>query len=670
MTTDTGTVAYKREPVPAIGGEEVQKTYVSDELQRIEDTLNNHGRVATHIATTVDGNKGVFDQYVVTQAGINSSFVQSLSSLSATSAADDSTNSAAITEERSARIAEDTAQALLITTLTGSIAANVASIVAVQGAYADADSAQTRVINTQRALFGAAVSDNWELGHEYIGSLDTSVSPSVATGDDVVVGGYIYRCRVTHVAQDTTDAVAGTTRNKPPNSAIWELVLNVDGKIAAGVTTASGAHASAGYALATDLSLLTGRVAANEGLVGGIGTNAGDIVTANRTIALHNSVHSRTKDLVSARFGVTVADNYDSTYTYPVGDFVIHNNLVYECIQIALTKLPSLYPLYWQFVDTIAAEVAAAVTTERDARTTAQEALARRTDIVSARLGIPDTPGSNWDSTKLYAIGDEVVHSSGKVYKAAAVPPVGTVPTNTSYWVEQSLLYATVATTSQALANLDGTVSAKYGVTLDANGYVSGFESTNDGTTAIFQIAADKFSIRTPSTDSIPFEVDGNVVRMQNVEIGNNVIGLNSITHPHHATVTTAYASTLNSFTEVGSLAFTPTAAGEVLFVVNFNNAAVTASNQVTASARVDYSIQLRLTVGSGSEFSMQGMNLLRVGGILTGHFGNSFLRTLSSSVINQLHTFKVYAKPTGFVSGAAKLGIYNLSMSATELYR
>jgi hypothetical protein len=227
-----------------------------------------------------------------------------------------------------------------------------------------------------------------------------------------------------------------------------------------------------------------------------------------------------------------------------------------------------------------------------------------------------------------------------------------------------------VAIAASAAATAQSAVNAKFGVTLDANGYVSGFESTNDGTTAIFQIAADKFSIRTPNTDSIPFQVDGNVVRMQNVAIGNNVIGLNSITHPHHATVTTAYASTLNSFTEVGSLAFTPTAAGEVLFVVNFNNAAVNASSQVTASARVDYSIQLRLTVGSGSESLMQGMNNLRIGGILTGHFGNSVLRPMSSSAINQLHTFKVYAKPTGFVSGAAKLGIYNLSMSATELYR
>ena len=374
-------------------------------------------------------------------------------------------------------------------------------------------------------------------------------------------------------------------------------------------------------------------------------------------------------DVVSARIGVppTGGTNWDNTAQYAVGDEVVHNSgKVYRVIATPPVGTAPTNASYWSEQSLLSA----AVTTESDARAAADEALAARTDVVSARLGVPPTGGTNFDSSRQYAIGDEVVHSSGKVYKAAAVPPVGTVPTNTSYWFEQSLLYATVATTSQALTTLDGTVSAKYGVTLDANGYVSGFESTNDGTTAIFQIAADKFSIRTPNTDSIPFQVDGNVVRMQNVEIGNNVIGLNAITHPHHVTVTTAYASTLNSFTEVGSLAFTPTARGEVIFSVNFNNAAVNASNQVTASARVDYSIDLRLTVGSAAEFSMQGMNNLRIGGILTGHFGNSFLRTLGTSAINQLHTFKVYAKPTGFVSGATKLGLYNLSMTATELYR
>lgn len=661
MTADLSTVKYKREAVPVIADEQKLKTYFSDELQRVENTLNNHELIVQSVSSEVDGNKSTFDQQIVTQANATSALTQSFSNLSSTVASGDAASAALVTQEATTRAGVDTAQALLISNLAATVQngddANIAAITAVSDAYVDADSAQTRVINAQRALFGAASADTWVLGAVYAGSVDSS-SPSNALGDDVVVGGTVYRCRQNHTAANV---------NKPSNSSFWDAVDTVDAKVAAGVVTASGAHASAGYAAATSVTALSGRVTTAEGE---IGANAADIVTANGLIVTANSVIAVDRDNTSARFGITVPNNYDSSKTYAVGEYAVYNALLYICIQAATGKIPSTQPLYWTFQTTVAADVAAAITTERTVRVSAEEAIADRTDVVSARIGVPPTGGTNFDSSRQYAIDDEVVHASGKVYKATAVPPVGTVPTNTSFWAEQSLLYATVAIAAQAAANAQGAVNAKFGVTLDSNGYVSGFESTNDGTTAKFQIAADKFSIRTPNTDSIPFQVDGNVVRMQNVEIGNNVIGLNSITHPHHATVTTAYASTLNAFTEVGSLAFTPTAAGEVLFVVNFNNAAVNASSQVTASARVDYSIQLRLTVGSGSESLMQGMNNLRIGGILTGHFGNSVLRPMSSSDINQLHTFKVYAKPTGFVSGAAKLGIYNLSMSATELYR
>ena len=297
----------------------------------------------------------------------------------------------------------------------------------------------------------------------------------------------------------------------------------------------------------------------------------------------------------------------------------------------------------------------AAITNEQTARANADAAIA--TDITNLTATV-----TSGDSTNAAAITNEqTARANADSANATAITNLtASVGSNTS----------AVAIAASAAATAQGAVNAKFGVTLDSNGFISGFESTNNGTVSTFKVAANTFEIRDPTLNTVPFLVSNGVCKMQNVEIGSNVIGLNSITHPHHTTVTTAYASTLNSFTEVGSLAFTPTAAGEVLFVVNFNNAAVNASSQVTASARVDYSIQLRLTVGSAAEFSMQGMNNLRIGGILTGHFGNSVLRTMSSSVINQLHTFKVYAKPTGFVSGAAKLGIYNLSMSATELYR
>ena len=51
MTADLSTVKYKREPIPAIADEQKLKTYFSDELQRVENTLNNHERIVQSVST-------------------------------------------------------------------------------------------------------------------------------------------------------------------------------------------------------------------------------------------------------------------------------------------------------------------------------------------------------------------------------------------------------------------------------------------------------------------------------------------------------------------------------------------------------------------------------------------------------------------------------------------
>lgn len=49
-------------------------------------------------------------------------------------------------------------------------------------------------------------------------------------------------------------------------------------------------------------------------------------------------------------------------------------------------------------------------------------------------------------------------------------------------------------------ASADGRAKAIKGVVLDVNGYVSGYSSTNDGTSAAFEVSADKFGIRAPGS--------------------------------------------------------------------------------------------------------------------------------------------------------------------------
>lgn len=60
------------------------------------------------------------------------------------------------------------------------------------------------------------------------------------------------------------------------------------------------------------------------------------------------------------------------------------------------------------------------------------------------------------------------------------------------------VLSASVSTVASAQASTDGKVNASYTLLIDANGYVSGFVSQNDGSTANFVVVADNFQIIKP----------------------------------------------------------------------------------------------------------------------------------------------------------------------------
>ena len=95
---------------------------------------------------------------------------------------------------------------------------------------------------------------------------------------------------------------------------------------------------------------------------------------------------------------------------------------------------------------------------------------------------------------------------------------------------------ASVTTEATTRANADTalssditTLEAKYGVKLNVNGYITGFQQNNDGTTGSFKILADEFKVVNPSASSGQsgtqvFGISGNQVTMQNVKVGSAVI--------------------------------------------------------------------------------------------------------------------------------------------------
>lgn len=72
--------------------------------------------------------------------------------------------------------------------------------------------------------------------------------------------------------------------------------------------------------------------------------------------------------------------------------------------------------------------------------------------------------------------------------------------------------FSTVNTISAAYANINGTLAATYGVTLDVNGYVSGFQALNGGSAgSAFNVRADAFNLVMPNFSATP------VLRVSNV---------------------------------------------------------------------------------------------------------------------------------------------------------
>ena len=120
----------------------------------------------------------------------------------------------------------------------------------------------------------------------------------------------------------------------------------------------------------------------------------------------------------------------------------------------------------------------------------------------------------------------------------------------------------TIAANVSAISDAETDITdlyAKYGVTLNVNGYVTGFAQNNDGTTGTFVILADKFAIVDPSgdpgeTEYVPFEISGGKINMRsdvkidgdllvtgtingtalvNGTIGSTQIGANAISTSH-----------------------------------------------------------------------------------------------------------------------------------------
>jgi len=153
-----------------------------------------------------------------------------------------------------------------------------------------------------------------------------------------------------------------------------------------------------------------------------------------------------------------------------------------------------------------------AISTEATARADADTASA--TLITSLTAAVATANGNIANNYNISVNADSALTTSISTVSAA----VGTVATS-------------VTTEATARANADGVLEAKYGVTLNANGYITGFSQNNNGSTGTFKILADKFTIIDPAAagsglaGTQVFDITNGVVTMEAAHIKNLTVG-------------------------------------------------------------------------------------------------------------------------------------------------
>lgn len=91
-----------------------------------------------------------------------------------------------------------------------------------------------------------------------------------------------------------------------------------------------------------------------------------------------------------------------------------------------------------------------------------------------------------------------------------------------SAWV--AIPDARISVNATAIATVDGKLSASYGLTVDGGGRIASMKLLSDGTTSTIAFTATTFKIYDDSSTNVsPFEVSGGVVKIKTANIGNIV---------------------------------------------------------------------------------------------------------------------------------------------------
>lgn len=174
--------------------------------------------------------------------------------------------------------------------------------------------------------------------------------------------------------------------------------------------------------------------------------------------------------------------------------------------------------------------LSAAITTEQTVRANADSALANQINTVSAT--------ANSNSAAITA--EQTARANGDSALASSITTLNTQVSNNTAAItnEQtarangdSVLAGSISTLTTTVSGHTASISTqqssvnglllKYGVTLDSNGYITGFRQNNNGNSGEFIVTADSFKVVMPGSAAItPFQVSAGLVQIN----GNLVV--------------------------------------------------------------------------------------------------------------------------------------------------
>lgn len=420
---------------------------------------------------------------------------QRLTALSAT----DSNNAAAILTEQNARVSADNALSTSITGLIARADTNEAAIISEQTARANADSALTTSLN--------------------------ALTSRVGTAEAAIV------------TEQNTRASADSALTTSLNT----LTSRV-GAAESAITAEQTTRANADSAFASTLSLIGAKNAGSTAFVINTATTqiGGGETLATRFSALSTADSNNLAAIQSEQTARINADNVLTSSVNSLGSRMGTAEAAIVTEQNARIAGDAAEASARAALAARVTSAEAAITSEQTARANADNAFA--SDL--ALLGAKNAGGTAWVldlnkvqvsagtslGTRLSGIDTAVGNNSAAIVNEQNARTSADSALSSSITTLTTTVNGNTASISTLQSSVNG-LSAKYGVSLDVNGYVTGFVQNNNGTSGTFTILADKFSVVAPAGGSpvTPFTVTADGVQINGSLVVNGSITSNSL---------------------------------------------------------------------------------------------------------------------------------------------